>query len=270
MANHSTTPAIVRTRHRATRALIGTVVLCGAWVLTGRSTDAQRVQAPTLLTESVDGGDAFARFCASCHGRAGKGDGPVAEALRYKPTDLTQLARRNDGVFPTDRVRALLVGYDSPLKAHGESDMPVWGVIFRSLDSSDTRAAVRIENLVSYVEKLQEPPRASDGLGARLFLAHCASCHGRDARGNGIMTESLRHAPPDLTRFTTRNGGVFPRERIAQIIDGRGIAAHGDRDMPIWGNAFKRTSDDATPEAVAARVRAIADYLEAIQQRGAE
>lgn len=253
-----------------TRLLCGALILFGACALLGQVTNAQRQQAPTLLMESVDGGDAFARFCASCHGRGGKGDGPVAQALRYRPTDLTQLARRNDGVFPTARVRALLLGYDNPLVAHGDSEMPVWGVIFRTLDTSDTHAAVRIENLVAYLEKLQEPLAASEGLGARLFLTHCASCHGRDARGNGIITGELRHAPPDLTRFTTRNGGVFPRERVYQIIDGRGIGAHGDRDMPIWGNAFRQSAGDSSPEAVAARVRAIADYLEAIQQRGAE
>jgi mono/diheme cytochrome c family protein len=244
-------------------------VVGGAWALPGGAAKAQRQEAPTLLMESVDGGDAFARFCASCHGRGGKGDGPVAQALRYRPTDLTQLARRNDGVFPTARVRAVLLGYENPLIAHGDSEMPVWGVIFRQLDTSDTHAAIRIENLVGYLEKLQERPSATDGLGARLFMTHCASCHGRDARGNGIVTGALRHPPPDLTRFTERNGGVFPRERVYQIIDGRGVGAHGDRDMPIWGTAFRQTAGDSSPEAVAARVRAIADYLEAIQRRGA-
>jgi mono/diheme cytochrome c family protein len=218
MAVLSNTSAVAARRHQVTRLVLGTVVFCGAWALAGQRTHAQRVQAPTLLSESVDGGDAFARFCGSCHGRGGEGDGPVARTLRYKPTDLTQLARRNDGVFPIDRVRALLVGYANPLKAHGESDMPVWGVIFRALDASDTRAAIRGENLVTYVEQLQEPPRASDGLGARLFMTHCASCHGRDARGDGIV------APVDLSPPSPHQTDVAAR--IAAALSVPLVLAH--------------------------------------------
>jgi hypothetical protein len=62
-----------------------------------------------------------------------------------------------------------------------------------------------------------------------------------------------------------RNGGVFPAERVRQVVDGTGIAAHGDRDMPVWGAVFKRsTSGDA-----AARIDAIVRFLEGLQQRPA-
>jgi mono/diheme cytochrome c family protein len=245
-------------------------VLACAVVLTMPAARAQRQQPPPLLLESVDGGDSFARYCASCHGRSGKGDGQVASALRTKPADLTQLAKKNDGAYPRDRVRAIIAGYGNPLAAHGESDMPVWGPIFHALDSSDNRVAVRIDNIVEYVGQLQEPAAGSQGLGAQLFLTHCAGCHGRDARGSGIVTGELRHAPPDLTRFTARNGGVFPRERVYRIIDGRDVAAHGDRDMPIWGDAFSRSRDNLNDAAIKRRMNAIVDYLEAIQERAAE
>src|SRR5678816_1181173 len=72
--------------------------------------DAQRQQPPSILLESVDGSDSFQRYCATCHGRTGKGDGQVAAALTTKPADLTQLARRNDGLYPADRVRAVVAG----------------------------------------------------------------------------------------------------------------------------------------------------------------
>ena len=45
------------------------------------------------------GEEAYRRYCASCHGLEGKGDGPVAASLRRAPTDLTQLARRSGGRF---------------------------------------------------------------------------------------------------------------------------------------------------------------------------
>jgi mono/diheme cytochrome c family protein len=36
--------------------------------------------------------------CAACHGRNGKGDGPVSPELRTKPSDLTLIAKKNGGV----------------------------------------------------------------------------------------------------------------------------------------------------------------------------
>lgn len=251
--------------------VVGAVaVLACAVLLAMPAARAQRQQPPPLLLESVDGGESFARYCASCHGRSGKGDGQVASVLRTKPADLTQLAKKNSGTYPRERVRALVSGYGNPLAAHGDSDMPVWGPIFHALDSSDNRVAVRIENIVDYVGQLQEPGVDSVALGAQLFATYCAGCHGRDARGNGIVTGELRHAPPDLTRFTARNGGVFPRERVYRIIEGREVTAHGDRDMPIWGDAFSRSRENLNDAAIKRRMNAIVDYLEAVQQRGAE
>jgi hypothetical protein len=84
------------------------------------------------------------------------------------------------------------------------------------------------------------------------------------------MADQLRTPPPDLTTFTARNGGVFPSERVHRIIDGRGVASHGDREMPIWGDAFKTSRDRLTPEAVKKRIEALVQYLEGIQKRAAE
>jgi mono/diheme cytochrome c family protein len=236
----------------------------------GPTADAQRQQPPSILLESVDGSDSFQRYCATCHGRSGKGDGQVAAALKSKPADLTQLARRNDGLYPADRVRAVVAGYGAALPAHGPSEMPVWGPIFRALDSSDVRVAVRIDNIVEYVGTIQEPTTGGSSLGAQLFKTHCAVCHGADARGTGTATSALRRTPPDLTEYTARNGGVFPRERVYQIIDGRYVPSHGDRDMPIWGDAFSRSREGLSDAAVKSRIDAIVNYLAGIQRRSAE
>jgi mono/diheme cytochrome c family protein len=68
----------------------------------------------------------FDSNCASCHGKSGKGDGPVGEALRTAPSDLTVLAKNNDGVFPTE-VLYLVIDGRRTLRAHGNYEMPVWG-----------------------------------------------------------------------------------------------------------------------------------------------
>lgn len=73
---------------------------------------------------------------------------------------------------------------------------------------------------------------------------------------------------PDPTTYTARNGGVFPAERLRQIIAGRGPAAHGDRTMPVWGAVFGRQGD-GTDEMASARIDALVAFLQSVQQRGA-
>jgi len=216
----------------------------------------------------------FDLYCASCHGRGGHGDGPTAPSLRRRPTDLTTLARRNRGSFPRERVLAFIEGSDRT-GAHGNRDMPVWGPTLRALDASDARVTVRLQNLVAFVESIQEPTALAPGgpatapvEGDALFHTYCASCHGATGRGDGVMAGELRRTPPDLTTFASRNGGVFPSERVRAIVDGTGVSSHGDRDMPVWGDVFKRRGgSNADPGA---RIDAIVRFLQGIQQRQAE
>jgi mono/diheme cytochrome c family protein len=117
-------------------------------------TASQRTPPP-LVIESLVGEDSFSFYCASCHGREGKGDGPVARSLKTAPPDLTTLARRNGGIFPTAEVTSFIAGTGRALPAHGPGDMPVWGPIFRALEASDPRVKVRIQNIVAYIESIQ-------------------------------------------------------------------------------------------------------------------
>jgi mono/diheme cytochrome c family protein len=224
---------------------------------------------PPLILDSISGRDSFEFYCASCHGRTGKGDGPMTSVLRTRPADLTSLARRNDGSFPRDRVLAIVTGAGRHVPAHGENEMPVWGPIFRGLDPSEARVKARIDNVVAHLETLQEPSTGSTDPGAQLFRTHCATCHGTHGRGDGPVADQLRRMPPDLTKYTARNGGVFPSERVYRIIDGRDVRSHGDREMPVWGDAFRISPNGMTAASVKARVEAIVRYLRSIQERGA-
>ena len=125
-------------------------------LITPTLVEAQRAEiVPSLAYESLNGKDSFDAYCASCHGAGGHGDGPLAGALRRKPADLTMLARRNHDVFPRDRVRADLSGVGRTVAAHGPTEMPIWGSLFRVFEP-DARVRVRIENLVNYLETLQK------------------------------------------------------------------------------------------------------------------
>jgi mono/diheme cytochrome c family protein len=105
-------------------------------------------------------------------------------------------------------------------------------------------------------------------VGAELFAAYCASCHGVDARGDGPAAAALKTPPTDLTAIATRNGGVFPDGAIARTIDGRfDLPAHGSREMPVWG---VRLADEipcfATGEEVArGRIASLVEYLKTLQ-----
>jgi mono/diheme cytochrome c family protein len=230
--------------------------------------EARRAQpVPSIASESLNGKDSFRAYCATCHGDGGRGNGPLAVALRSTPADLTTLAQRNGDQFPRDRVLATLSGAGRTVAAHGTTDMPIWGPLFRVFEPA-ARTNVRIENLVAYLETIQVAPSGADA-GAALFRTYCASCHGADARGSGPLANQLRRLPPDLTEFAAHNSGTFPSERLRRIIDGRDVRSHGDRDMPVWGDAFKRTRGNLSDEDVKSRIEAIVRYLQAIQQHRA-
>jgi mono/diheme cytochrome c family protein len=110
---------------------------------------------PTFVPPSMSGRDIFRYYCATCHGRDARGDGPVAASLKTPPANLTKLAASNGGTFPVDRVKAVVTHGPADAPAHGTSDMPVWGPIFQSLDPSDAVARARIDNVVTYLRSIQ-------------------------------------------------------------------------------------------------------------------
>ena len=85
------------------------------------------------------------------------------------------------------------------------------------------------------------PPLIISSLAGRdLFQFYCAPCHGSGGKGDGPVSASLKKQPPDLTTIARRNGGHFPGEKIQRFVagDDRLVAAHGSREMPVWGPIF--------------------------------
>ena len=104
--------------------------------------------------------------------------------------------------------------------------------------------------------------------GSNVFRTYCVVCHGESGKGDGPLASGLRKPPPDLTQFTKKNQGKYPRELVARIIDGREpVPGHGGGDMPVWGDAFSRSREDADPESVKQKIQALVDYLEKLQQK---
>lgn len=122
-----------------------------------------------------------------------------------------------------------------------------------------------------------EPPPAERRIidvGRREFDANCASCHGRDAKGKGPMADLLRRSPPDLTQLARNNGGILPINQLYESIEGGKVAAHGSRDMPIWGRDYRVRDAEYYGEMpydaealVRARILSLVEYINRLQAR---
>jgi len=132
-------------------ALASILLLSIASTAAGPAVDETELP-PTYLPT---GQQMYKQFCAACHGADAKGHGPLAVVLKTPPADLTTLAKRHQGKFPYEYVSSVLE-FGSGFPAHGSSEMPTWGSIFRYYDQRNERVVKkRIKNLSDYLASLQ-------------------------------------------------------------------------------------------------------------------
>jgi hypothetical protein len=124
------------------RSVVGAVVfICSAGCGWAQSDDFGRV--------------VYKASCAVCHGENAKGAGPLAAELRSKPSDLSVLAKNNNGVFPVEAIYETIDGRKA-VASHGTREMPVWGSEFLSF-GSDSQLIVRnrILAVIDYLSRIQ-------------------------------------------------------------------------------------------------------------------
>jgi mono/diheme cytochrome c family protein len=110
---------------------------------------------PITNTPSNSGKQMYESYCAVCHGKDAKGNGPAASAMKTAPTDLSQLAKNAGGKYPAAHVAAVIRGQAST-PSHGSQDMPVWGPLFSSISQGrQAQVQQRVTNLVTYIEGVQ-------------------------------------------------------------------------------------------------------------------
>jgi mono/diheme cytochrome c family protein len=130
-----------------------TAVLAAVWMA---GIGIPEVQAQAF--EQYSGEETFQRFCASCHGESGQGDGPVSAGLKISVPDLTMLAERYGDEFPDSALRKLIDGREIVI-VHGTRYMPVWGYEFWLEEGADEAAQRNVEtiveNLIAYLESIQ-------------------------------------------------------------------------------------------------------------------
>ena len=119
------------------------------------------------------------------------------------------------------------------------------------------------------------PSKPKADLGRLEFESKCATCHGLTGKGDGPIASFLTKKPADLTGLAKANGGVIPVATMYEIILGdRNVAAHGPRDMPAWGQAYRIQAGEYfvdtpyDPDAyIRARILTVIEYISRLQAR---
>lgn len=136
------------------------------------------------------------------------------------------------------------------------------------MKSSALITAVVAAVLIAAPGNSQAQQRRVD-VGKLEYEANCASCHGVKGKGDGPLKSFLSKGPSDITTLTKRNGGVFPINRVYEVIDGREeVKAHGPREMPVWGRdyIYKAEDDLRDPEVyVRYKTLSLIDYVYRLQ-----
>ena len=111
--------------------------------------------------------------------------------------------------------------------------------------------------------------------GKREYDSNCANCHGLKGKGDGPYKPFLTKSPSDLTLLSKKNAGVFPFHSVYAVVDGRqDVAAHGPREMPIWGAQYSVKSGEyymdvpySSEAFVRTRILALTEYVSRLQAK---
>jgi mono/diheme cytochrome c family protein len=123
---------------------------------------------------------------------------------------------------------------------------------------------------VSSIALTSAPAVGAESQGKELFIKYCAACHGPDGKGDGVLASLLKDKPKDLTQIAKNNGGTFPTQKVMRFIDGTtDVRAHGNPDMPVWGEVFKEqlVGSQAQQAEIRKIIIEITDYIGSIQQK---
>jgi mono/diheme cytochrome c family protein len=140
------------------RIIAGALIACSgllAWIMSSASNQKAPDLESTRLIESIHGPALYGAYCAVCHGKDGKGGGPMAKSLKTTTPDLTRIAVRSGGKFSLTRVQRIISGEEQVPAGHGTREMPVWGPVFSQVAWDQDLGHIRVYNLAKYIEALQ-------------------------------------------------------------------------------------------------------------------
>ena len=226
--------------HALGRAARRLGIAAGLALLAAPAAAQVEVEPPRRLeSEALRGESVYRELCETCHGRYGRGDGPLASTLAVPPPDFTKTPV---GAGLDDE--ALL---DRLMGRSGEAHAPM--AIGRLLPEPVLRDAI------AYLRRLGEPGGGVSRLAGRdIYQSACWVCHGREGRGDGPLASTMPGPKP--RDFTRSEFVVEGREREVAKIVGKGAekAFHGSTYMPEWS---KRLSPQ--------QIRDVVEFLKVFQ-----
>jgi len=138
------------------------------------------------------------------------------------------------------------------------------------MKSSTITTALLAVSLIAASASVFAQQRRVD-VGKLEYQSNCASCHGTSGKGDGVLKGYFSKSPSDITTLTKKNGGVFPINRVYEVIDGRqDVKPHGTRDMPVWGSDYVEKSADGLVDSeiyVRHKILALIDYIYRLQAK---
>lgn len=138
--------------------------------------------------------------------------------------------------------------------------------MMRALEKLVVASAALVALLESGYETTQAQTAKTPNQAA--YLKYCSACHGPDGKGDGVVSQLMRPKPTDLTQIAVQHDGEFPTLSVIQVIDGRkSVRAHGDPEMPVWGELLRSPVGGVVGLEPHARstLMQITDYLRSIQ-----
>lgn len=183
---------------------------------------------------AYEGRRLYVSYCQLCHGPAGKGDGPLAKAMKINPADLTTTVRsRSDTILTkiiTGEGRQTITGRDRHNLLN--EAMPEWKDVFNKSQIHSLIAYLRFLGSAKY-DLMGDPER-----GLELYQKYCHVCHGEEGDGDGIMTNLMGIMPMDHTNPNETNR-LDNAELVKSILDGKG------RFMPAWRGILSQVEVEA-------------------------
>lgn len=197
------------------------------------------------LPAAFEGRRLYVSYCQLCHGTDGKGDGPLAKAMKITPADLNTTVRsRSDTILTkiiTGEGRQTITGRDR----HNllSEAMPEWKDVFTES---------QVKALIAYLRFLSRSKHELMGdpeLGMQLYQKYCQVCHGVEGDGDGIMTNLMGIMPMDHTNPNETNS-LSNKEIVSSILDGK------KRFMPAWRGILNQND----VEALVSYIRLLSHY----------
>jgi cbb3-type cytochrome c oxidase subunit III len=197
------------------------------------------------LPAAFEGRRLYVSYCQLCHGTDGKGDGPLAKAMKISPANLNTTVRsRSDTILTkiiTGEGRQTITGRDR----HNllSEAMPEWKDVFTES---------QVKALIAYLRFLSRSKHDLMGdpeLGMELYQKYCQVCHGVEGDGDGIMTSLMGIMPMDHTNPNETNS-LSNKEITDSILDGK------KRFMPAWRGILNQND----VEALVSYIRLLSHY----------